>query len=176
MIYEINSELKDYFVSWQALLAGRTDVDFFGALKPVALGWKVADKAEYARIYSMLHDKCDTIVETWMNDRWIAKMHLRDTSLEGGITIIKLMQRRPESTDLIGLDHVDFYTAAADNGESVIDQEPNLKWTHESNDVLENYSWLSLWFDETEAKIKNATVLNNIIRELELTNQKILRS
>jgi hypothetical protein len=174
MLNEINSELKEYFVSWQALLSSRADAAFFAALKPVALGWKVADKAEYDRIYSMLHDKCDTIVETWMNGRWIAKMHLKDTVLQSGITIIKLMQRRPDSTDLIGLDHVDFYTPATDNGETVMGQEPNLTWTRESNDVLEDYNWLSIWFDDTEAKIKNATVLNNIIRELELTNQQIL--
>jgi hypothetical protein len=174
MLDEINSELKEYFVSWHALLADRADPAFFAILKPVALGWKVADKAEYDRIYRMLHDKCDTIVETWMNGRWIAKMHLKDTALEGGITLIKLMQRRPESTDLIGLDHVDFYTQAPDNGESVISQESNLTWTHESNDVLEDYHWLSIWFDDTEAKLKNATVLNNIIRELEITNQQIL--
>ena len=174
MLEEINSELKDYFISWQDLLASRDDANFFAALKPVALGWKVADKAEYDRIYSMLHDKCATIVETWMNGRWIAKMHLKDTTLEGGITIIKLMQRRPDSTDLIGLDHVDFYTEHTDNGESVISHEPNMTWTHESNDVLEDYNWLSIWFDDTEAKIKNGTVLHNIIRELEITNQKIL--
>ena len=174
MLDQINTALQNYFTQWQAVQGARTDETFFAALKPVALGWKTQDRAEYDRIYAELHDDCDHISEVWMNGRWIAKIHLRDQQVEGGIKIIKLMERRPESTDATGLDHVDFYTEATDNGRLVLAAEPNLKWTEETNDVLDDYTWISIWFGETEAKLKHSTVINNVIRELEIINQQII--
>jgi hypothetical protein len=174
MLEQINADLKEYFDKWETLKAARNNNEFFDALKPVAVGWKAEDLDDYTRICQALHDQCDSIVEVWMNERWIAKLHLKDEAAEQGITIIKVMQRRPSSTDLVGLDHVDFYTQADDNGESVLQAESDLKWSNESNDVLEDYSWLSIWFDGTEAKLKNSTVLNNIIQELDILNKRII--
>lgn len=173
MTDQLNQALKIYFQNWQRLVAGCSDQAFFEGLRPVAVGWKVADEAEYAQLYSELRSHCDRIVETWMNGRWIAKLHLKDEQLEGGITIIKLMQRRSGSTDAVGLDHVDFYSLAVKHAEQVLSHEASIKWTHESNDVIDDYNWISVWFADTEAKLKAETVLDVVTRELQQINQDI---
>jgi hypothetical protein len=162
---KIEQSIKAYQASWEQLVQARTNSAFFRQLKPVAAGWKVVDRAEYDALYAELHDRCDRIVETWMNGRWVAKMHLRDQALPGGITIIKVMERRPNSSDAVGLDHVDFYSPDAAIQEALT-LEADLKWSIESNDVIEDYKWVSVWFDNTEAKLKAGTVLDIIIKEL----------
>jgi len=173
MIDELNDALKDYSDKWEALTAGCNDQQFFQGLKPMAVGWKVADEADYKQLYDQLRADCDRIVETWMNGRWIAKMHLKDIKLEGDIQIVKLMQRRPGSTDKLGLDHVDFYSPAVAGAEAILQKEPSLKWSHESNEVVEGYNWISVWFEGTEAKLKSSTVMDIVIKELSDINAKI---
>lgn len=171
MIDELNTAISEYWTKWQALVAARHNKAFFEGLKPTAAGWKVTDRAEYDRICKELHDQSDRIVETWMNGRWIAKCVLRDSELSGHIKIIKVMQRRPGSDDAIGLDHLDFYSPPLTEVESVLQKESDLKWTRETNDILEGYDWLSIWFEGTEAKLKNDTVLDIIATELGQVNQ-----
>jgi hypothetical protein len=174
MLDEINQSLKRYDQKWQALRSSRANQDFFASLKPVAIGWKTADKAQYDKAREELHDSCDRVIETWMNGRWIAKMHLKDSKLEGGITIVKVMQRRPDSEDALGLDHVDFYSPKVADAEEILKQEPDLKWSWESNDVIDSYDWISLWFDGAEAKLKSDTVLDIIQKELAELNAQII--
>lgn len=173
MLPGINAALNSYYSKWKTLVDGRTNAIFFETLKPVAVGWKVADTDAYNHAYQELKGQCDYIVETWMNDRWIAKMHLKDTTANGGIALVKLMQRRPGADDPLGLDHVDFYSTEAVNAETVLSEEPKLQWSKESNDAIEEYSWISIWFDDTEAKIKSSTVLDIITKELTTINASI---
>ncbi len=173
MIDELQNALSAYQTKWQKLIAARTDKQFFQNLKPTAVGWKASDRQEYNRLYSELHDQCERITETWMNGRWVAKMILKDIELSGGIKIIKIMQRRPESKDAAGLDHVDFYSPAAKHAQPILQKEKDLNWTIESNNVIDNYEWISLWFDNTEAKLKPHTVIDIVVRELEDINQQI---
>lgn len=174
MLNEFNETLGQYNKKWRILIDTRNDKRFFESLKPTALGWKVADRAEYDKLCDALHDQTDKIIETWMNERWIAKLHLRDIKLEGGIEIIKVMQRRPDSDDALGLDHLDFYSPQVAQAETIFKQEPNLKWSWESNDIIQGYDWISLWFDGAEAKLKSDTVLDAIIAELKDMNAKII--
>jgi hypothetical protein len=174
MIDELNQAIEAYKDKWQKLVDERKDKAFFAALKPTAVGWKVADRAEYDRLYAELHDQCDITLETWMNRRWIAKMHLRDQHLGEGIEIIKLMQRRPGSSDAVGLDHLDFYSPMLSEVERVLTDETDLKWTQESNDIIEGYNWISIWFAGTEAKLKHDTVLEICVAELNELNRHIL--
>lgn len=176
MIDELNVALKDYRKKWQTLVEARNNKQFFEGLKPTAIGWKTTDRAEYDRLCAELHDLSGHIVETWMNGRWTAKFHLRDSKLTGfgnDIEIIKIMQRRPGSTDAVGLDHVDFYSEEVVNAEPILHNEPNLKWSNETNDIIAGYGWISLWFDGTEAKLKNGTVLDIICAELQEVSSKI---
>jgi hypothetical protein len=176
MIEEINQALEAYEQKWQKLISVRHERQFFAHLKPTAVGWKAEDRAEYDRLVADLHDRTDHIIETWMNGRWVAKLHLKDTKLANGAEIVKIMQRRPGSSDAIGLDHVDFYAPDMTHAESVLKSEPNLKWTWESNDIIDSYTWLSIWFDGTEAKLKSDTVLDIIQAELKELNEKLMKS
>lgn len=69
MLDELDKALETYGQSWQKLVDNRTNRGFFEGLKPVAVGWKVADRAEYDRLVAELHDQADKIIETWMNGR-----------------------------------------------------------------------------------------------------------
>lgn len=175
MTNELNQALQNYFSNWEKLVSERSDGAFFNSLKPVAVGWKVADESEYQKLYTELRGQCDRIVETWMNGRWIAKMHLKDEKLNKGIVIVKLMQRRPGSEDALGLDHVDFYSPAVKDAESILKNEQGLKWSRESNDVVEDYDWISVWFNDTEAKLKAGTVIDIVIKELTQIGDDIKR-
>jgi hypothetical protein len=172
MLDQITGELNTYTQKWNALIGRVQNKSFFEALKPVAVGWKVADRTEYDKLYAEIHDQCDRTIETWMNGRWVAKMHLKDASLTGGIEIIKIMERRPGSTDALGLDHVDYYSEDS-HIQQALEAESDIKWSVESNDVIAGYEWLSVWFDNTEAKIKSDTVLDIIVKELEEINDHI---
>lgn len=169
---EIIAAYSEYLEKWQRMVTARHNKTFFEQLKPVALGWKVADKESYIALYTEHHDSCERIVETWMNGRWIAKLYLKQDSAVNGVRIVKLMERRPGSDDALGLDHVDFYSRSQDIRQ-VLEQEPDLEWTLESNDVIDKYEWLSVWFENTEAKIKSDTVLDIIIKELEEVNNTV---
>lgn len=173
MLDKINQALETYEQQWQKLISVRHERAFFAGLKPTAVGWKTEDRAEYDKLVAELHDQADQIIETWMNGRWVTKLHLKDQQLANGVTIVKIMQRRPGSTDAVGLDHMDFYTPDMTHAESVLKSEPDLKWTWESNDIIDGYDWLSIWFDGTEAKLKADTVLDIIQAELKDLNAKI---
>lgn len=170
MFDEINSALNEYFGKWSSLVGTRKNRDLFERLKPTAVGWKVGDLAEYDRLLAEWRDACDLIVMDWMNERWIAELHLKDASLNGGIEIIKLMQRRPDSTDKTGLDHVDFMDMEETNTKTILAEESDLRWTEEKNGICE---WTSIWFDDTEAKLRIGTVLDVVREKIRLANNKI---
>jgi hypothetical protein len=173
MIDEIQTALTAYEDRWQTFVDGRTDKQFFGQLRMTAVGWKVADREAYDKAVAELHDQASHIVETWMNGRWIAKVLLRDRSFANGVTIIKIMQRRPGSDDALGLDHADFYSPAVSECEPILEAEKDVNWSHESNDIIEGYGWISIWFDNTEAKLKSDTVLDIVMAELQQANKQI---
>jgi hypothetical protein len=174
MLEKLNQALAGYARDWNELVATRTNKDFFASLQPTAVGWKTTDRAEYTALVAELHDTSDQIIETWMNGRWVAKLHLKDMVLSNGASIVKIMERRPGSTDATGLDHVDLYTATELAwAKDVLGKEPELNWSQESNDIIDGYDWLSVWFAGTEAKIKNDTVLEIVSAELTQLDTKI---
>ena len=167
MIDELNKALDVYQKNWEAEKAQRTDQAFFSQLQPTAVGWKTVDDADFDTRFAELRGLADQIHMGWMNGRWIAVVHLREASLTWGIAVVKLMQRRPNSTDAAGLDHVDFLspaTAAVEDIETIVKREPNLKWTPEENGPCR---WVSLWWDGSEAKLRTDTTVDVAIRELQ---------
>lgn len=171
MINELQAALAVYWQKWEAFVDGRNDMEFFEELRPTAVGWKVHNRAEHDRIVAELRDKCDLVCGAWINERWITKLHLTETSLRGGMTIIKVMERRPGSHDAVGLDHVDFYSPAVAQADVVLAVEPALTWGHETNKA----HWISIRFDGQEAKLRTDTVLDSYIRDLRETRNTILR-
>ena len=163
MIEGIHAAVSEYKQKWQALTRSAKDMAFFMELTPNSIGWKVANIAEFDKTVASLRDHCDEVVHVWMNGRWIAKMILREggAGLPWNIGIIKIMQVRPGSTDTLGLDHVDFYSPKEFvQIESVLKNEA-YKWSSEKNEASSpDLTWASIWFDNTEAKIKHYTVLD----------------
>ena len=174
MFEEIQAAYETYDRKWQTLVASRQNKQFFEELKPVALGWKVADEAAYKSAVAELHGAADKIIETWMNERWVAKIHLKEQAVGDKIQIVKIMQRRPGSDDALGLDHVDFYSPAVTKAPDLLGAEKDLKWSTENNDIIAGYDWISIWFDGTEAKLKHDTVLDIICLELKELNSRII--
>lgn len=171
-IDKIEEAIREYNTKWQTLLQSVENSEFFSSLVPTAIGWKVKDQTEYQQMYQELHRLSDITVETWMNERWIAKMHLKDHQLSNGVEIIKIMQIRPGSEDPLGLDHMDFYFSESFDAEKILQSE-KLKWSKESNDILAGYEWLSVWFEDTEAKLKPGTVLDTITERFNQLNQHL---
>jgi hypothetical protein len=108
----------------------------------------------------------------WVNERWLASLHLKDSELPGGIKILKLMQRRAGSTDPVGLDHLDFHAESEDEIKRILTNETDLNAAEESNNPL--CHWHSIRFDDTEAKLRSDTVLDICIAELQEANRKII--
>jgi hypothetical protein len=171
MIDELGKAYEAYAAKWSMFINDRSDKAFFEGLKPTAVAWKTEDLADFEARFMELRNMCDKVFLTWMNERWVAKMHLKDDRIAGSITIIKLMQRRPDSTDAVGLDHVDFYGPKVAHAEDMLGGEPNVKWTHEENGPCK---WISVWFADTEAKLRTDTVLGVIIGELQELEKQVL--
>lgn len=170
MLDELSQAIAAYKRTWDKLVESRTDKNFFQSFNPTAVAWKTTDLVEFDQRFVELREKCDQIHLGWINERWIATMHLMNP-ISSGIQIVKLMQRRPGSTDAVGLDHLDFYSPDAARGKEVLSKEPDLKWSEEDNGRCK---WLSIWFDDTEAKLRTGTVVDVCIQELEEVKDKLL--
>lgn len=168
MIDDFNQGIAAYMQKWQVLVAARKDKEFFEAFKPTAVCWKVGDETDLDRRVSELRGQAEHIHWARLNDRWVVTAYLREP-LALGIRIAKVYQRRPASSDALGLDHVDFY--APEVKEDVLAAEPDLTWTHESNGEL--CKWISLWFAETEAKLRDNTTLDIEAAELTQASKKV---
>lgn len=169
MFDQVNQAIDEYWGKWEALVGARKNKEFFDRLRPTSIGWKTVDQAEFDQLFVEWRSACDQIHLAWLNDRWLATMHLKDAKLSHDIEVIKLMGRRPNSTDAVGLDHLDFLDMEETNTIAVLDEE-GLKWTDEKNNLC---VWKSIWFDNTEAKLRNETVIDVGIAELNAVNNKI---
>jgi hypothetical protein len=166
---KIATAIEQYQERWQALVAARKDKAFFESLTPTAVCFKAADVAEVDALLAPIREHADHIHWGWINERWLVTVHLRNSSLPAGIQIVKIYQRRPGSEDTLGLDHVDYYAPAID--EDILADEPDLKWTHETNG--EHCAWISLWFDGTEAKLRTDTTFDACAKELAELDKQI---
>ncbi len=172
MLEEMTVATTDYLAKWEKFIESRQDKAFFRSVQPTSIGWKTTDLNEFNDVFLELRDYCNQIHFGWVNERWLASLHLKDINLPGGIQIIKLMQRRPNSTDPTGLDHLDFYADSEDKIKHVLSQESNLDSTEESNNPL--CHWHSIRFDGSEAKLRADTVLDVCIAELHEANERII--
>lgn len=173
MIEELNTAIDIYVAKWKKLLAGRRNKRFFEQLKPTAIGWKTVDFADFQARFHELRDQCDQIHMGWLNERWLATMHLKDGKKLGlGIEIIKLMQRRPGSSDATKLDHVDFLIPENVDAPPILAAESGLNWTDEENGKF--CKWISIWFDDTEAKLRTDTTVSVAIAELQAIDKKVM--
>lgn len=172
MVDELKTALAAYETKWQALLGASSDKLFFEALLPTSVAWKTEDLNDFNQRFNVLRDLSDQVHLGWVNERWLATFHLKEATLPLGLTVIKLMQRRPGSADAVGLDHLDFYYQPGDAKAKDILAKESFEWTEEKNG--EHCKWLSIWFDGTEAKIRSDTVLEVCAQELKDIETQIL--
>src|SRR5882672_11257567 len=99
MFEEYGSAIEGYQRKWQTLAALRHNKAYFEELQPTAVAWKVEDRGELLSRLDALRDLSDQIHFGWINERWLVTIHLKDLALPWDIRIIKLMERRPGSTD-----------------------------------------------------------------------------
>src|SRR2546423_1650460 len=129
MVNELNAAISDYEMKWKTLVAARKDQAFFEGMRPTSVGWKTTDVADFDKRFAILRDLSDQIHMGWMNERWIATFHLRSQKLNWGIEVVKLMQRRPGSSDPVGLDNIDFLMLSGISADALKAREPDLNIT-----------------------------------------------
>jgi hypothetical protein len=170
MLDEIRAAVTSYQTRWQQLITERKETSFFENLKPTAACFKVADLDELDNKLHALREYADHIHWGWINERWLVTVHLR-SPLIPGVEVVKVYQKRPGSSDPTGLDHMDFYASTID--ENILADEPDLIWTRENNGPLS--SWISIWFAETEAKLRTDTTVEVCSKELQAVHNQIVR-
>lgn len=164
MLNKLSNSLKIFHKEWQGFVKSRRQKNFFNSLKPTAAAWKTTDLAEFEKLLLELSKDCDQVHLGWVNERWLATLHLKTKKLPMDIKIIKLMQRRPQSKDAVGLDHVDFLRPKNTKLDNILVKETGVKWTKEMNG--RHCKWISIWFSNTEAKLRSDTVIDVCISEM----------
>ena len=125
-------------------------------------------------LYQILEGNSDIIEQMHVgtvNDRYIASAAL--TVPHYGLPILKILERRPGSSDPIGLDSIDYLYADLDKAFELL-QAAGLPVEKENNDM---HAWLSLRFGENkqfEAKITDHIVLEVAVKEMKLQIEQIL--
>lgn len=146
---------------------------FNAAATATTISWKVADKAQlFADLESIAADTEQIHIGT-VNNRYIASAVLHKP-LEAKIQIIKILERRPQSTDPLGLDSVDFLVKDLEKTYTTL-RQAGLRVVKENNPVHE---WLSLRFganDEFEAKFTDHLVLEVARKELKMSELQLLK-
>jgi hypothetical protein len=174
MIDELTASIEGYETEWKKLVDDRADKPFFDTMYPTAVAWKTVDQADFDTRFAELRDISDNVHLGWVNNRWLATFHLKESTLPMGITLVKLMQRRPGSNDATGLDHLDFiFKPGPTSLKEVLEQEHSLKWDEETNGDF--CKWISIWFAGGEAKIRSDTVLDVCATEMKELEKKIVK-
>lgn len=168
----LSQSLDKYFTKWDEYVARMGLFAVAEKMRPVAVGWKVGSRAEYRRVMSVLDNFAVQIHSVNVGKRKIATVVL-EKPLVRDISVIKVIERREGSRDIVGLDHVDFYLPLVDGIAEMLERgEAN--WRRQGN---EKYRRLSVRFGPEslyEAKIVDHTVLNIAADELNYASQKIL--
>lgn len=168
----LSQSLEKYFYKWDEYVSRMGLFGIAEKMRPVAVGWKVGSRAEYRRAMSVLDNFAVQIHSVSVGKRKIATVVL-EKPLARGIQVIKVIERREGSRDIVGLDHVDFYLPIVEGIAEMLERgEAN--WRRQGND---KYKRLSVRFGPEslyEAKIIDHTVLNIAADELNYASQKIL--
>lgn len=168
----LSQSLDRYFMKWDEYVARMGLFGIADKMRPVAVGWKVGSRAEYRRAMSVLDNFAVQIHSVSVAGRKIATVVL-EKPLARGISVIKVIERREGSRDIVGLDHVDFYLPIVEGIAEMLERgEAN--WRRQGSDT---YKRLSVRFGPEslyEAKIIDHTVLNIAADELNYASQKIL--
>lgn len=166
---ELTAALTAYQHDWQVVAETCHDPEFLTALPATNVAWKVAEQADFDRRFMALRELSTHAHLVWLDERWIATFYLKE-ALPWNIRLVMLMQRRPGSSDHLGLDHVGFMLPEGINADKALANEPQLAWAHEAGDYAK---WISIRFNGMEAKLRTQTVLDSAIAELQEVRTKL---
>jgi predicted metalloenzyme YecM len=168
----LSQSLDKYFAKWDEYVARMGLYAIASKMRPIAIGWKVANRAEYRRVMSVLDTYAKQIHSVEVSDRKFATVVLSEP-LARGVTVIKVIERREGSRDVVGLDHVDFYLPIIEGLAEMLERgEAN--WRRQGNDT---YKRVSVRFGPEslyEAKIIDHTMLDIAADELDNASKRIL--
>jgi hypothetical protein len=173
MVNELITQYQIFQQKWQKLLSASAHPEFYAALKPIAVGWKVASIADFDAAVPELRAISDRVHFSLLDERWLGAFHLKDSLLPDDIRHIKVMQRRPtKPNDTLGLDHVDFLLPDGIDIEALLHDEA-FSWEREKGDLCE---WISIRFDSTEAKLRfhEQTSLDAVIKEWRIIRENVV--
>jgi hypothetical protein len=159
--HNIEQAFKKYNAAWRKLSLKLK-------AKPTTISWKVASKDDLFKNLEVLKNQTEQVHIGTVNDRFIASVVL--TQPIHNMSIIKILERRAGSRDLLGLDSIDYLVENINASHEKIKDYGAVK---ESNAMHE---WLSLRFGENkefEAKFTDHLVLEVAIKELQLSINKI---
>lgn len=168
----LSQSLDRYFMKWDEYVARMGLYSIAEKMKPVAVGWKVGSRTEYRRVMSVLDNYASQIHSVGVGKRKVATV-LLDKPLVRGISVIKVIERREGSRDVVGLDHVDFYLPIVDGIAEMLERN-EANWRRQGSD---NYKRLSVRFGPEslyEAKIIDHTVLDIASDELSHASRRVL--
>ncbi len=168
----LSQSLEKYFAKWEEYVSRMGLFAVAEKMKPLAVGWKVANRAEYRRVMSVLDNYAQQIHSVTVGKRKFATVILSEP-LAKKITVIKVIERREGSRDIVGLDHVDFYLPMIEGIAEMLERgEAN--WRRQGND---RYKRISVRFGPEslyEAKIIDHTILDIAAEEIDFASQKLL--
>jgi hypothetical protein len=167
MLKDIRVEAGKYYLKFESFIKKNR----LANLEPVTIGWKVQDIDEYNETISkfLKNDLVEQCHIGFVDSRYIASIVFKKPIFKN-VYILKLMQRRPNSTDPVGLDHMDLPVNSLEEMEKELENHNVSDWEYESN---ESHKWISVKFGGTEAKFVDHIVLDVCVKELRDVSTKL---
>lgn len=164
----IKSELKSYMDDWY-ICCSKSNIKGLQLMHPMHFGWKVAEEDDLIQIVSSLTPSSTLVNIAKVDNRKLALLVTEQPI--NGVPIAEIMQRRPGSTDKLGLDHLAFWCPSELDLEKELSNS-SVKWEHQHN---EGHAWISLWFGDKnrEAKFFDHTALDIAAKELSKASDSI---
>jgi hypothetical protein len=169
---EVRRSLQEYFAAWRQWSGEAQEAAGLrlGQCKPTNFGWKVADLATFNAALTDWMARTAQLHVSTVNERKLGLL-VPDQPIEG-VPIVEIMQRRPGSSDPLGLDHVAFYYPDTAELKKVL-SGTNFSWEEQGNN---HHSWISVMFGDKpyEAKFFNHTALKVAVIEMREVDDRLM--
>lgn len=169
----LQEQLEVYDAEWQELIERLALQALSSEIKASSVGWKVDGVEAFGNILGQLLMEFPQVHVGPVNDVRLIGSIILPSYIYREARVLKLMQRRPGSTDPLGLDHVDFTVRDLAATQTILTAS-GVQVTPEQND---SHSWLSVRFgneNRQEAKFVDHNVIEVCIQELKETRDKLV--
>jgi hypothetical protein len=166
--------LDAYNKTWQNFVANNNLQAFAQIALPTTISWKVEDRKSLFNNLEQLAEHSEQVHIGMVDHRFIASIVLIEPYQ--GMRLIKILERRADSNDPLGLDSIDYLVEKLSSTYELLGRATDCSLQKQHND---HHSWLSLRFGETrefEAKFTDHLVLDIAQKQLASSEQEILSS